>query len=94
MAGVQLQRSNPPRTFTTDNGRTNSSVCRLCSLGAWGQKRPQNTGVWPLALLGSWVAGMSGPLDTGVKVARLLRRCSRGLSAALRQLQVGVRQLR
>ena len=61
--------------------------------GAWGQKRPQNTGVWPLALLGSWVAGMSGPLDTG-EGAGLLRRCSRGLSAALRQLQVGVRQLR
>ena len=61
------------------------SVCRLCSLGAWGQKRPQNTGVWPLALLGLWVAGMSGPLDTGEggRVAQALQQGSvRGSAAA------------
>ena len=34
-------------------------------LGAWGQKWPQNRRVWALALLGSWVAGMSVPLAGG-----------------------------
>ena len=65
MAGVQLQRSNPPRTFTTDDEAYGQERLSFMSLGAWGQKRPQNRGVWALALLGSWVAGMSVPLAGG-----------------------------
>ena len=64
MAGVQPQRSNPPRMFTTDDEAYGQERLSLMFPRCMGAKAAANTGGWPLALLGSWVAGMSVPLAT------------------------------
>ena len=51
MSGVQPQRSNPPRMFTTDDEAYGQELLSFMFPRCMGAKAAVNTVVWPLALL-------------------------------------------